>query len=45
MCLQRQDVINIILANATENALSVDALCDKVIKDIAGRYYFLRIIL
>ncbi len=38
MCLQRQDVIEIILSNANGN--SIDALYDKVIKEIAGRYYF-----
>ncbi len=40
MCLHRQDVIKIILSNAKRNPLSVDALCDKVMKEIAGRYYF-----
>jgi len=39
-CLQRQEVINIILSSAEGNALSVDELCDKVIKKIAGRYFF-----
>ncbi len=39
-CLHHQDVIEIILSNAIGNPLSVDALCDKVMKEIAGRYYF-----
>ncbi len=36
MCLRRQEV----LSSAEGKALSVDELCDKVIKKIAGRYFF-----
>ncbi len=40
MCLKRQQVVDIILSNAKNGPMSVDKLYDRVVKDIAGRYFF-----